>query len=589
MCRPYLFCRRCWGTSFAFHLLMLGAILLLVPSASQPEKQPIPPFHAAVSERDDPPVDDETLEETEEVHDREIVAEEPVIKDEEIADHVETDNDMDFEENFGGTEGLSDAPFEGPANNGMIGIGGGGRGAFGRRPLRGGGGGPRGRAIGVEGGAGGGGVTTGGAAPHRGGRATTRRATTTTRTWKRSPLVANSMRLALGTKTTLPLEALHVRATIEGFRARVVLECDYHNHTGRSNVEGTFQWRLPDGATPYYLAFGQLGARASAAPSNPLATDLGSLRSHTARGVAAMKEARIVPRARAAKAYTETVRRRIDPALMEWAGAGIFQTRVFPLQAGQRHRITVGYEINLEPRGDEQVFELPLPEAEGDVVAEIAVREAATHGGATWTTHSFRNPTALPLEVAVPNEDATLLRGGSPETFHSFAAQLTPALPTTCGHAGFSQAVYLLDTSTSSAASFETWLRLLAAHLRTNRDTITSFAVGFFNVEAYWWRPGFTANDEAALEALLAGAGTTVLEGASDLGAAFRMAGAREGQFDIFLLSDGAATWGERDPRVLAARLERAGAALPTGGSPGGRTGRSCRCWRARRTGRSSR
>ena len=88
---------------------------------------------------------EETEEDTEEVHEQEIVAEEPVIKDEEIADHVETDNDLPYEESFGQSEGLSDAPFEGPANNGTIGIGGGAGGAFrgrgGSRDLGTGGGG----------------------------------------------------------------------------------------------------------------------------------------------------------------------------------------------------------------------------------------------------------------------------------------------------------------------------------------------------------------------------------------------------------------------------------------------------------------
>ena len=39
---------------------------------------------------------------------------------EELDDHVETDNDLPYEESFGQSEGLSDAPFEGPANNGTI-------------------------------------------------------------------------------------------------------------------------------------------------------------------------------------------------------------------------------------------------------------------------------------------------------------------------------------------------------------------------------------------------------------------------------------------------------------------------------------
>jgi len=55
-----------------------------------------------------------------------------VVQDEEIDDHVETDNDLPFQESLG-MRGLSDAPFEGPANNGTISVGGGAGGAFGGR------------------------------------------------------------------------------------------------------------------------------------------------------------------------------------------------------------------------------------------------------------------------------------------------------------------------------------------------------------------------------------------------------------------------------------------------------------------------
>jgi hypothetical protein len=88
----------------------------------------------------------ETPDETEEVHATDIVAKEPKITDDPISDHNETDNDLPFEESFGASDtGISDAPFEGPANNGLIGIGGGAGGAFagrgGNKNLRTGGGG----------------------------------------------------------------------------------------------------------------------------------------------------------------------------------------------------------------------------------------------------------------------------------------------------------------------------------------------------------------------------------------------------------------------------------------------------------------
>jgi hypothetical protein len=66
------------------------------------------------------------------VHETDVHADEPVIKDEQASDHVETDNDLPHNESLG-KDGLSDAPWEGPATNPHVGIGGGVGGAFGGR------------------------------------------------------------------------------------------------------------------------------------------------------------------------------------------------------------------------------------------------------------------------------------------------------------------------------------------------------------------------------------------------------------------------------------------------------------------------
>jgi Ca-activated chloride channel family protein len=71
-------------------------------------------------------------EATEEVTQQEVVPKPPT--DAAPADDVvETDNDTDFADTMGETEGLSDAPFEGPQTNTILGTGGGAGGALGRR------------------------------------------------------------------------------------------------------------------------------------------------------------------------------------------------------------------------------------------------------------------------------------------------------------------------------------------------------------------------------------------------------------------------------------------------------------------------
>src|SRR5258708_2858149 len=77
-----------------------------------------------------------------------------------------------------------------------------------------------------------------------------------------SALEANAVRLAIGDRETLPLRGMQMRVQIDGFRARVVIDSYFLNDRSQ-NYEGTFQLRLPDGATPYFFAFGETTFRAA--------------------------------------------------------------------------------------------------------------------------------------------------------------------------------------------------------------------------------------------------------------------------------------------------------------------------------------
>jgi len=129
-----------WMISIAVHvLLVVMSSMMQTDGAVTPAPAPVQigsmgPADAPPDELKPPEADD-----TDQVHLEDVHAKEPTIKDAEPSDHNETDNDMPYEESFGGG-GLSDAPFEGPANNGLIGIGGSSGGAFkgrgGHRNLR---------------------------------------------------------------------------------------------------------------------------------------------------------------------------------------------------------------------------------------------------------------------------------------------------------------------------------------------------------------------------------------------------------------------------------------------------------------------
>lgn len=54
-------------------------------------------------------------------------------------------------------------------------------------------------------------------------------------------------------------------------------------------------------------------------------------------------EAKLLPADEARRTYEEIVRRNKDPALLEWLGAGMFKTSVFPVPAGAERTVTLRY------------------------------------------------------------------------------------------------------------------------------------------------------------------------------------------------------------------------------------------------------
>jgi len=174
----------------------------------------------------------------------------------------------------------------------------------------------------------------------------------------------------------------------------VILDYYFYNHHDR-RYEGTFQLRLPDGASLYFFAFGQCKYEYKPADQKKRARPAFLMASHrTARGGqpeeilklradtwSAHKVARVVPREKAAFAYRQTVRRRVDPALVEWSGAGVFSARVFPVAPKKLHRIVVGYDVDLTRVGDELEYRLDLPEMD-NVAVDVSL---ATWAGGSAT------------------------------------------------------------------------------------------------------------------------------------------------------------------------------------------------------------
>lgn len=411
------------------------------------------------------------------------------------------------------------------------------------------------------------------------------------KTWKRSTNLANTSRLMIGDEESLPLEGMHVRTKVDGFRARVLIDFYFFNPDERT-YEGTFNLRLPNGASPWFLAFGQSAWTAeSGVETKPRYDDEEAVRTQGFEPEGIMraretswidpKRARMVPKEKAAFAYGQTVRRRVDPALMEWAGSGVFNARIFPIGPRKLHRVVVGYDVDLTAVGEDLELQLPIPEGlpsstvDLDIATPKGVTVAVTptsegHGKGRYFRLS--DVSGQTVTVRLANAKGIALAGRDPDVGPLFAARVEPALPPAAKAKarGSQRAVFMVDTSLSSNPDrFNVWLTLLRSLLDENRDSIESFGVVFFNVETTWFREAFVPNTPANVEALLEYANGLALEGATDLGAALREASQpawltkadAEAKWDVFCLSDGASTWGEAHEYAISGQLREGGAA----------------------------
>ncbi|MEO7328464.1 MAG: hypothetical protein ABI193_07800, partial [Minicystis sp.] len=407
------------------------------------------------------------------------------------------------------------------------------------------------------------------------------------KTWARSQIRSNTARLSIGDREELPLVGMQMNVQVEGFRARVVLDCYFRNDRD-SRFEGTFQLRLPNEASPYFFAFGPMRAEVAGPPAylgqeavKKVAVDPQSLLADRAESWSDPQVARMVPREKAAAVYGETVRRRVDPGLVEWAGAGIFNARVFPLAPHKVHRIVIGYDVNLTPVGDDLELAVDVPENAPGAVVDLALSgadnaavevtpQAPASAGAGKKFYRFEAPKGRSVTLRLKKPGALAIAGNDARTGDYFAASFRPDLSAQADRSaqGPDAGVFLVDTSLSSNPDrFNVWLSLLEATLENNRDAMKRFAVLFFNVETLWYKPAFLDNTRENVAALLSFARGLALEGATDLGAAFAEAAQpawlsasaqAPSAWDTFLLSDGASTWGEGDRFALGKKATSA-------------------------------
>lgn len=73
-----------------------------------------------------------------------------------------------------------------------------------------------------------------------------------------------------------------------------------------------------------------------------------------------LREGVVVEKQKGQKVFEAIVRRRIDPALLEWTPGNNFKARIFPIPAKGTKRIVIAYEQELKTENNAYVYKIPL-------------------------------------------------------------------------------------------------------------------------------------------------------------------------------------------------------------------------------------
>ncbi len=198
----------------------------------------------------------------------------------------------------------------------------------------------------------------------------------------------------------LPLAKLSVDVVVENQVARVALDQTFHN-PAPIELEGTYRFAIPPDAALQRLAMYVDGR---------------------------LTESAVVERMAARRIYEEQVYRRVDPALLEWAGTGRLALRVYPLHAQQDKRLVMAYTQSLPRLYDDWTLTVPLPEVDqpvGELGFHVRVKGCAN---CELTSPSHAITVARAGEDAVVSYTQTNARAGDSLVLHVRDSRRAPTV-----------------------------------------------------------------------------------------------------------------------------------------------------------------
>ncbi|MEO6773174.1 MAG: AgmX/PglI C-terminal domain-containing protein [Kofleriaceae bacterium] len=326
----------------------------------------------------------------------------------------------------------------------------------------------------------------------------------------RDPVAAWSLTASDG--SGLQLVSIDAKAVIEGPLAFTELHLVFHNPEPRVR-EGTFAITLPARASVSRFALVEGGA---------------------------FKEAEVVAKALARRAYDDELHRGIAPAILEQAAGNEFTARVYPIPANGSKELVIAYSQELAGAG----YVLPLmglPKIDRVAVTLDAARADGTHDHqalheARWQPdHDFIANVDPPAAITAPLDAGTWPGAG---VAVAAAFELDPAGPAAA--APLTALTLLIDTSASRAPGFRRYLdrvHKLVGELGRSYPRLALDVTAFDQDTQAIYHGAVEGFGEAAIAALLARRAA----GASDLAQAIQKL---EHGRRIAIVTDGVVTAG---------------------------------------------
>ncbi|MGE0709396.1 MAG: VIT domain-containing protein [Planctomycetota bacterium] len=359
----------------------------------------------------------------------------------------------------------------------------------------------------------------------------------------------------------LAVEDHIVKVTIDGNVATTEIDQTFRNPLPQ-RLEGTYMFPLPDDAALDQFSMWIDGKE---------------------------MQGEVLDAPKALAIYEGIVRRMQDPALLEYAGRGMFKMRIFPIEPNGTKRIRLTYRQTLKadagrvryryPLNTEKFSSAPLKRASISVALksdlpikgiyspwhQVDVRRSGDKEAVvSWEAHDARPDRDFVLDYdliqgavgcsvrshAVPGEDGTFLLTITPQV------EATQALP--------KDVVFVLDTSGSMAADDRlAQARRALEYMITRLGGSDRFSVIDFATDARSYKDQLVSASEAEKQGAihyvrqLLPRGGTAIDEALKAAAALRSADSQR-SFSLVFLTDGEPTIGEREPERILANLAHA-------------------------------